>query len=279
MTHILIDDVWKEYGDITILERINIELPDHEFLVIVGPSGAGKTTLLRMLLSQEIPTRGRILIDGEPIAAEPMKDRGVVFQRYSVFPHKTVLGNVMLGPEWQGSAFLGRLFGAKRRALKARAMALLERVGLAESANKYPHQLSGGMQQRLAIAQALIMQPKVLLLDEPFGALDPGTRKAMHVLVRELWEENAMTIVMVTHDLSEAFLLGTRVIAVDKYRNDPQAQHRFGATITKDFDVRPRIVRDSWRQETGRKPAVEAEAGTGETPAMPSGASLSLGLA
>ncbi len=280
MTHILIDDVWKEYGDITILERINIELPDHEFLVIVGPSGAGKTTLLRMLLSQEIPTRGHILIDGEPIAAEPMKDRGVVFQRYSVFPHKTVLGNVMLGPEWQGSAFLGHLFGEKRRALKTRAMALLERVGLAESANKYPHQLSGGMQQRLAIAQALIMQPKVLLLDEPFGALDPGTRKAMHVLVRELWEENAMTIVMVTHDLSEAFLLGTRVIAVDKYRNDPQAQHRFGATITKDFDVRPRIVRDSWTRENGRKPVSEVETAAVETPAMTSaGASLSLGLA
>lgn len=278
MTHILVEDLWKEYGDNTILERINLELPDHEFLVIVGPSGAGKTTLLRLLLSQEVPTRGRILIDGVPIAAEPMKDRGVVFQRYSVFPHKTVLGNVMVGPEWQGAPFVGRLFGKKRRELEDRAMALLDRVGLAGSAEKYPQQLSGGMQQRLAIAQALIMQPKVLLLDEPFGALDPGTRKAMHILVRELWEENAMTIVMVTHDLSEAFLLGTRVIAVDKFRNDPQAPNRFGATITKDFDIRPRIVRESWRREKGQMGQQEPQVITSTSSSVPqSGLSPVLG--
>lgn len=278
MTHILVEDLWKEYGDNTILERINLELPDHEFLVIVGPSGAGKTTLLRLLLSQEVPTRGRILIDGVPIAAEPMKDRGVVFQRYSVFPHKTVLGNVMVGPEWQGAPFVGRLFGKKRRELEDRAMALLDRVGLAGSAEKYPQQLSGGMQQRLAIAQALIMQPKVLLLDEPFGALDPGTRKAMHILVRELWEENAMTIVMVTHDLSEAFLLGTRVIAVDKFRNDPQAPNRFGATITKDFDIRPRIVRESWRREKGQMGQQEPQVITSASSSVPqSGLSPVLG--
>ncbi|WP_083656165.1 ABC transporter ATP-binding protein [Mongoliimonas terrestris] len=252
MAEILLEDVWKEYGDSIILERINLKLDDNEFLVIVGPSGAGKSTLLRMLISQEIPTRGRILIDGKPIAPEPMRDRGVVFQRYSVFPHMTVLQNVMAGPQWMASPVFGKLFGAARRKLVERADALLERVGLGAARDKYPAQLSGGMQQRLAIAQALIMEPKVLLLDEPFGALDPGTRKLMHVLVQELWEENAMTIVMVTHDLPEAFFLGTRVIAVDKPRRDPQAPERYGATVTQDFAVRPRIIRESRRREAMR---------------------------
>ncbi len=255
MTTIVFEDVWKEYDARIVLERVNLSLADHEFLVIIGPSGVGKTTLLRMLLSQEQPSRGRILIDGEPIAPEPTADRGVVFQRYSVFPHLTVLANVMRGPQWVASPFLGRLFGARRRALEAEAMALLERVGLAEHAAKYPQQLSGGMQQRLALAQALIMKPKVLLLDEPFGALDPGTRKSMHELVRDLWEEHEMTIVMVTHDLAEAFLLGTRVIAVDRPRKDPQAPERFGATIASDFEAKCRIVRESRRFEAARTEA------------------------
>jgi NitT/TauT family transport system ATP-binding protein len=271
MTTIRFENVWKEYDERVVLEQVNLSLADHEFLVIIGPSGVGKTTLLRMLLSQEQPTRGRILLDGEPIATEPTADRGVVFQRYSVFPHRTVLGNVMMGPQWAGAPFLGRFFGARRTALEERAMALLTRVGLGEHAHKYPAQLSGGMQQRLALAQALIMKPKVLLLDEPFGALDPGTRRSMHELVGELWEENRMTIVMVTHDLPEAFLLGTRVIAVDKRRNDPQAPERFGATIVSDFEAKCRSVRESRAFEaerervrlallSGTSPAVDAPA-------------------
>ncbi|MFH1558399.1 MAG: ABC transporter ATP-binding protein [Pseudomonadota bacterium] len=266
MTAIKIDKVWKEYGDTIVLENVSLDLPDHEFLVIIGPSGVGKTTLLRLLLSQETPTRGEILIDGKPIASEPTADRGVVFQRYSVFPHKTVLGNVMLGPQWAQAPLLGRFFGKKHRELKARAIALLERVGLGGAVDKYPQQLSGGMQQRLAIAQALIMKPKVLLLDEPFGALDPGTRKAMHVLVRDLWEEHAMTIVMVTHDLAEAFALGTRVIAVDRPRRDTQAPERYGATITSDFEAKCRVVRESERFEAARAKARQDHGQSGASP-------------
>ena len=273
MTTITFENVWKEYDERVVLEQVNLSLDDHEFLVIIGPSGVGKTTLLRMLLSQERPTRGRILIDGEPIASEPTADRGVVFQRYSVFPHRTVLGNVMMGPQWAGAPLLGRFFGARRKALEEKAMALLTRVGLGEHAHKYPAQLSGGMQQRLALAQALIMKPKVLLLDEPFGALDPGTRKSMHELVGELWEENRMTIVMVTHDLPEAFLLGTRVIAVDKRRNDPQAPERFGASIVSDFEAKCRSVRESRLFEAERTQArlalLAGTPATGKDPAVP----------
>jgi NitT/TauT family transport system ATP-binding protein len=268
VSQIMIDDVWKEYGDTIVLERVSLALPDHEFLVVIGPSGVGKTTLLRLLLSQERPTRGRILIDGRPIAPEPTADRGVVFQRYSVFPHLTVLGNVMLGPQWAAAPLLGRLFGRRRRALEEQAMALIERVGLGTAAAKYPAQLSGGMQQRLAIAQALIMRPKILILDEPFGALDPTTRKSMHGLIRELWEESGMTVVMVTHDLAEAFSLGTRVVAIDRPRLDPQAPERYGATITADFEAKCRIVRESRRFEAARAAARTGRPARGPEPAV-----------
>ena len=239
MTEIAIKGLTKSYGDTVILENVNAVLPDHEFCVILGPSGAGKTTLLRILLSQERPTRGDVLIDGVPIDPEPQPDRGVVFQRYSVFPHKSVLANVMMGPQLRASPVLGRLFGEKRRALRERAVALLHEVGLGEHVAKYPTQLSGGMQQRLAIAQALIMEPKVLLLDEPFGALDQSTKKAMHRLILDLWQRNKMTIVMVTHDIGEAFTLGTRILMVDKARRDPHEPTAFGSTITEDVRLDP----------------------------------------
>jgi NitT/TauT family transport system ATP-binding protein len=243
MTTIRFDHVWKTYGETIVLQDIDLMVEEHEFLAVVGPSGAGKTTLLRLLLSQESPTRGRILIGDKPIAPEPTPDRGVVFQRYSVFPHRTALGNVMTGPEWAAAPVLGRLFGQARRELCDRAMAMLHRVGLAGLENSYPPQLSGGQQQRLALAQALMMRPRVLLLDEPFGALDPGTRKAMHALVLDLWRETRMTVVMVTHDLSEAFHLGTRVIAIDKRRDDPLEPQRRGSGIITDHDAKPRLAR------------------------------------
>ena len=239
MTEIVLEGLQKTYGDTVILENVNARLPDHEFCVILGPSGAGKTTLLRILLSQEQPTRGRVLIDGVAIDPEPQPDRGVVFQRYSVFPHKSVLANVMMGPQLRAAPVLGRLFGRARRALRDRAVALLEEVGLGEHLAKYPVQLSGGMQQRLAIAQALIMEPKVLLLDEPFGALDQSTKRAMHRLILDLWERNRMTIVMVTHDIGEAFTLGTRILMVDKARRDPHDATAYGSTITEDIRLDP----------------------------------------
>jgi NitT/TauT family transport system ATP-binding protein len=239
MSAILFDDVWKEYGDHIVLERITLEVASRAFIALVGPSGCGKTTFLRMLLGEESPTRGRILIDGEPLKPEPDADRGVVFQRYSVFPHLTVLQNVLLGRELQTARLTGRLFGAAKRAATEEAMALLAEVGLSGHESKYPAALSGGMQQRLALAQAIMRGPKILLLDEPFGALDPGIRADIHVLMKRLWNETELTIVMVTHDLSEAFRLATRVIAFERNRDRPEERERYGATISRDLEIYP----------------------------------------
>jgi len=229
--------VWVEYGEQVVLERVSLTIEAGSFVAVVGPSGAGKSTFLRLLLGQEAPTKGQVLLNGVPMRAECGPDRGVVFQRYSVFPHLTVLGNVLFGLECAAAPLTGRLFGARRRAARDEAMAMLEAVGLAHSAAQYPAQLSGGMQQRLALAQALVRHPRVLLLDEPFGALDPGIRADMHDLVMRLWRDHALTVVMVTHDIGEAFKLGTRVMAFDKRRHDPHAPHRYGATATYDVPL------------------------------------------
>jgi NitT/TauT family transport system ATP-binding protein len=228
-------NVWVEYGKKVVLEKVDLTVEEGAFISIVGPSGAGKSTFLRLLLGQERPTRGSVELDGAALPAEPGRDRGVVFQRYSVFPHLNAVDNVLFGLDCQGAAFAGRLWGARRRQARARAEAMLTSVGLGAARRLYPAQLSGGMQQRLAIAQALIMRPRILLLDEPFGALDPGVRLDMHELIAGLWADHGLTILMVTHDIKEAFKLATRVIALDKRRNDPQEPDRYGSTVVYDF--------------------------------------------
>ena len=220
-------DVWVEYGEKIVLEKVALDVAEGAFVSIVGPSGAGKSTFLRLVLGQEAPTRGRIYLDGERLCPEPGPDRGVVFQRYSVFPHMTVLKNVMFGVQCNG----------RRSSARDEAAEMLRQVGLGDNLDVYPSALSGGMQQRLAIAQALITHPRILLLDEPFGALDPGVRLDMHELITNLWREKGLTILMVTHDIKEAFKLGTRVIAIDKRRRDPQAPHRYGSTAVYDFPL------------------------------------------
>lgn len=230
-------DVWVEYGDRIVLEKVDLDVTAGSFVSVVGPSGAGKSTFLRVILGQEQATRGTITLDGAPLPPECGPDRGVVFQKYSVFPHLTVLGNVVFGLECTAAPFLARLFGTKRKAAEAEAAEMLAAVGLADSMHLYPAQMSGGMQQRLAIAQALIKRPRILLLDEPFGALDPGIRADMHALITKLWRQYDLTVIMVTHDIREAFTLGTRVLALDKRRHDPHAPHRFGATAVYDLPL------------------------------------------
>lgn len=231
------NNVWKTYGDTLVLERLKLRVNTGEFITMVGASGCGKSTFLKMLLGMETPSSGEILLDGKPISTEPDQTRGIVFQQYSVFPHLSVLNNVVIAREFERSPLLGKLFGRQRKAVVEEASALLASVGLGHALHRYPHELSGGMKQRLAIAQALIRKPRILLLDEPFGALDPGIRADMHQLIATLWREHQLTVFMVTHDLSEGFHLGTRLWVFDKVRHDPQAPNAYGATITYDLPI------------------------------------------
>lgn len=236
MTFVTAKNIFQRYGQRPILERVNLEVDEGEFISIVGASGCGKSTFLRLLLAQERPSRGEIRVAGAEPAREPGLDRGVVFQKYSVFPHLTVRENIMAGESFRRP--WGRFFGDERKASRARADETLTRIGLDHVADQYPATLSGGMQQRLAIGQALAAKPRILLLDEPFGALDPGTRLSMHDFLQDLRTETGMTVFMVTHDLEEGFKLGDRVLVFDKPRWDPTDPNAYGATITYDFDAR-----------------------------------------
>jgi NitT/TauT family transport system ATP-binding protein len=233
-----IEDLYKSYGERLVLDNIDLAVRKGELCTVVGPSGCGKSTLLRQVLGEEMPDSGRVMIEGQHVS-HPDTRRGIVFQRYSLFPHLSVVDNVMSGPllccGWRAS-------GARKRAIREEAMSYLERMRLAEHAHKYPYELSGGMQQRVAIAQSLVLKPMILMMDEPFGALDPETREAMQVLLLELWETEKMTIFFVTHDLEEAVYLGTRVLVLSQYyADDRQAASKRGAKIVADHQL-PRAV-------------------------------------
>jgi len=234
-----IEDLYKSYGNKVILDNIDLSVASGELCTLVGPSGCGKSTLLRIILGQETQNRGRIFIDGET-AGFPDTRRGIVYQRYSLFPNLTVLENVMLGFNLQHG---WRERRSKRAAFTKQAMEYLARVRLEQHAHKYPHELSGGMQQRVAIAQALIMRPKILLMDEPFGALDPQTREDMQLFLLELWEQEKMTIFFVTHDLEEAIYLGTRIFVISRFYSDDRGIDcpEKGAKIVADHQL-PRIA-------------------------------------
>ena len=252
-----VDGVWKRFPGKTVLENVSLGVGEGEFVTIVGASGCGKTTFLRMLLGDVEPSQGTIALSGRALEREPSADRGVVFQRYSVFPHLTVLDNVLLGLELPSARLAGRTFGARRRRNVALAEAMLARVGLSTSVGDYPSALSGGMQQRLALAQTLVAEPKVLLLDEPFGALDPGIRMDMHELVLELHAELHLTVFMITHDIAEGFKLGSRLLVFDKPRVDPHEPDLYGATITFDLPVGHRRRADSIIDDINVKPGEE----------------------
>lgn len=238
MSYVEVRDLFMRYGDRPILERVNLDVEEGTFVSVVGASGCGKSTFLRLLLAQERPTRGSIRVAGAAPAIEPGRERGIVFQRYSVFGHMTVRENLVAAEAFGATPWGWLPNGDRRRVARAKADETLERIGLAHMADAYPAALSGGMQQRLAIAQSLLARPRVLLLDEPFGALDPGTRVAMHDFLLDLRAETGMTVFMVTHDLPEGFKLGDRVLVFDKIRWDEHAPEAYGATITYDFDAR-----------------------------------------
>ena len=186
------------------LEPTDLAVADNDFVTILGPSGCGKSTLLRLVAGLDRPTTGRILLDGTAVAG-PGPDRGMVFQSYTLFPWLTVADNVAFGLREKGMP-------PPRRAAVVREW--LERVGLAGFEHHYPKQLSGGMQQRTAIARALANDPAILLLDEPFGALDNQTRALMQELLLGIWERQRKTVLFVTHDIEEAIFLASRVVVM-----------------------------------------------------------------
>jgi NitT/TauT family transport system ATP-binding protein len=184
------------------LSRLDLEIRAGEFVCLVGPSGCGKTTLINLMAGFEQPSGGSVEIDGKPVTG-PDPDHIMIFQDYGLYPWRTVLGNVLFG-----------LQARKVAAAKARekALAALELVGLLQSADKHPHELSGGMKQRVAIARALAVEPSVLFMDEPFGALDAFTRLHLQDELLRIWIEKKTTVVFVTHDLDEAIALGQKVV-------------------------------------------------------------------
>ncbi|KAF1046015.1 ABC transporter ATP-binding protein [Xylophilus sp.] len=187
-----------------VLEDVSLQIADGEFAVLLGPSGCGKSTILNLVAGFERPRTGRVLAGGQPVAG-PDPSRGVVFQQPLLYPWLTVLENVTFGP---------RMNGRPQADYLRQARELLQLVGLARQEDAYPWQLSGGMRQRVALARAWIMRPAVLLMDEPFGALDAQTRALMQELLLDIWSRDRTTVLFVTHDVDEALLLGTRVLAM-----------------------------------------------------------------
>jgi NitT/TauT family transport system ATP-binding protein len=196
------------------LEGITFDVHRREFLTVIGPSGCGKSTLIRVLAGLETPTAGTVTLDGRPVEG-PGPDRGMVFQGYTLFPWLTVLGNVMFGLRMQGVG---------HDESRSQALEWIELVGLAHLADAWPYQLSGGQQQRVAIARALAAKPRILLMDEPFGALDAQTRAHLQEHLLAIWRHVNITILFITHDLDEAVWLADRVVVLGA----PDASHRSG---------------------------------------------------
>ncbi|MFC7430135.1 MULTISPECIES: ABC transporter ATP-binding protein [unclassified Agrococcus] len=209
---IVFEQVSKLYGDAVAVRACSLEIPPRTCTVLVGSSGSGKTTLMRMVNRMVDPTSGRVTIDGEDVASkDPVRLRrgiGYVLQAAGLLPHRTV---------WQNVATVPMLDGTGKREARERALALLGTVGLdPELADRYPHQLSGGQQQRVGVARALAADPNILLMDEPFGAVDPIVRLELQRETRRLQRELGKTVLFVTHDIQEAFALADQVVVLEK---------------------------------------------------------------
>lgn len=209
------------------VDDVSLEVRDKAFVCLVGPSGCGKSTLLNLLAGFEMPDAGQVLLDGAPIAG-PGPDRGMVFQENALFPWLTVLGNVCYGPQRGGLSPTEYLPAAK---------AILQQVGLGRFLENYPNELSGGMRQRVAIARALVNRPSVLLLDEPFGALDAQTRVTMQELLRDVWEREHRTVLFVTHDVDEAIFMADRVVVMSRRPGRILADIEIGLPRPREYEV------------------------------------------
>ena len=238
-------DVWLAYNDELLaqnhfaVEGINLQVKKGEFIAIVGPSGCGKSTFMKLTTGLKMPSMGKILIDGQPVTG-PLKISGMAFQAPSLLPWRTTVGNVLLPLEivepYRAS------FKQKRKEYEERARRLLQKVGLGGYEDKFPWQLSGGMQQRASICRALIHEPKMLLLDEPFGALAAFTREELWCILRDLQAEQQFNVILVTHDLRESVFLADTVYVMSK------SPGRF--VVRRDIDLpRPRALELTYTKE------------------------------
>ena len=264
MSTVAIDGVSKRYGSTAALDEVSITIGEGEFFALLGPSGSGKTTLLRAIAGFVTPDSGRILVDGRDVSGVPVHRRrlGMVFQHYALFPHLTVYENVAFGPV---------VTGTPRAEITARVRELLSLVQLDGLESRKPSQLSGGQQQRVALARALITRPRVLLLDEPLGALDKRLREQMQVELRQIQQAVGITAVFVTHDQEEALTLADRIALLDQGRlvqtGSPEAVYErprtaFAAGFLGDanfFTARPGAEEGGrWRLTTEEGTAVYA---------------------
>ncbi len=238
-------NVWLAYNDELLaqnhfaVEDINLQVKQGEFIAIVGPSGCGKSTFMKLTTGLKMPSRGRILVDGQPVTG-PLKISGMAFQASSLLPWRTTLDNVLLPLEIVEPYRSN--FKQKKAEYVERARKLLNTVGLAGYEDKFPWQLSGGMQQRASICRALIHEPKMLLLDEPFGALDAFTREELWCILRDLWTEQKFNVILVTHDLRESVFLADTVYVMSK------SPGRF--VVKKEIDLpRPRDLEITYTPE------------------------------
>ena len=229
---IRLQHVSRHYGTVRAVDDVSLDIAAGSLVALVGLSGSGKSTLLKMINRLVEPDSGAIYIGEEPVdSVDPhiLRRRiGYVFQNIGLFPHMTIARNIAIGLELAG----------EKEGRADRVAELLDLVELPqEMASRMPDQLSGGQQQRVGVARALATRPGLMLMDEPFGALDPGIRSDMHALITSLWSEYALTVMMVTHDIGEAFALGNRVLTLDKLRHDPHAPNRYGASIVYDLPL------------------------------------------
>ena len=203
--HLQVSNVCKSFGRGSnaklVLDQVSFSLESGDFKALVGSSGSGKSTVMRLVAGLDQPSSGVITMDGQPVRG-PGSDRGMVFQKYSLYPWLTAAENVDFGMQLQGRS---------KQEVRERTSYFLDVVGLADSARRKPRELSGGMQQRVAIARALAAEPKLLLLDEPFGALDIQIRESMQEFLHQLWRQTGLTALLITHDLEEALLLASEV--------------------------------------------------------------------
>lgn len=229
-----VHEICKSYATrgkqkLTVLQEVNFQIFPREMVCLVGSSGCGKSTLLNIIAGLIPPSSGQVLVDGQPVTGRPGSDRGMVFQGYTLYPWLTVAQNVAFGLQFQ------KMPKAQQR---DRVRYFLDVVGLSRFANSYPKQLSGGMKQRVAIARALANEPALLLMDEPFGALDAQTKEQMQQFLLELWEKTHVTVLMITHDVEEAIYLSQRVYVMDTHPGRIKLEIPIPLPEHRDLDIK-----------------------------------------